>query len=234
MLLALLAFFAVCGSGWAAAPSQAAPQAPPDIGARARALLNDARYQRGFPALPPETGTGPPRRSRRYPGDIAPGDVDPVPSLSRVPMSALSTFAAILGAVAVAVGVAWVLGLRQVGGRPSVPTDAPPEEAVAALRRRAAGDDADRLAAEGRWAEALHALLLQTIRSLGERSLTPLPPSFTSRELLALAPLSGETRQAFAGMVRTVEGAWFGGLPVGPEDYRENRERFRRITAEAG
>jgi hypothetical protein len=130
--------------------------------------------------------------------------------------------------------VAWVLGLRRIGGTPALPPGAPPQEAVAPARHRVAGDEADRLAAEGRWADALHALLLQTIRSLGDRSPTPLPPSFTSRELLALAPLSGEARQAFAGMVRTVEGAWFGGLPVGPEDYRENRERFRRITAEAG
>lgn len=227
LLLTLLALFAALGPGWAGTVVT--------IGDRARAVLADPRYQHGFPSLPQGSETGPPGRSRRYPGDIAPGDVDPAPSLSRVPLSALSTFAVILGAVVVAAGVGWLLGLRRMRPGPAAPPVPDPEGDGTLLRRgKMTGDEADRLAAEGRWADALHALLLQAIRSLSERSPTPLPPSFTSRELLALAPLSGEARQAFAAMVRAVEGAWFGGLPVGPEDYRENRERFQRIAAEAG
>jgi len=87
--------------------------------------------------------------------------------------------------------------------------------------------DADRLAAEERWSEALHALLLQAIRVLSAGSPVTLRPSYTSRELLRLVPLSGEAQQAFAGLVRAVELSLFGGAQVGPDEYRENRERFQ-------
>jgi hypothetical protein len=76
-------------------------------------------------------------------------------------------------------------------------------------------------------------LLLQAIRILSGRLPAPLPPSSTSRELLRLVPLSAEAQQAFAGMVRAVGLSLFGGAPVGPEEYRENRERFRIVSGRA-
>jgi hypothetical protein len=47
-------------------------------------------------------------------------------------------------------------------------------------------------------------------------------------------PLSAEARQAFAGLVRAVELSLFGGAAVGPEEYQENRERFRIVSGGAG
>jgi hypothetical protein len=110
---------------------------------------------------------------------------------------------------------------------------APPEEEAGRRERSPAGDEAERLAAEGRWGEALHALLLQAIRHLTAGSPVALRASYTSRELLRLVPLSGEARQAFAGLVRAVELSLFGGAPVGPDEYRENRERFQLLRGGA-
>ncbi len=91
-------------------------------------------------------------------------------------------------------------------------------------------DDASRLAAEGRYAEAVHALLLAAIRHFAERSRTAIQPSRTSRELVRLLPLGPEAREAFAELVRTVELSLFGGADVGAEDYERNLARFQALT----
>ncbi len=44
-----------------------------------------------------------------------------------------------------------------------------------------------------------------------------------------LLPLQAEAREAFAGLVRTVEISLFGGLPAGPDDYRTSLERVRLL-----
>jgi hypothetical protein len=207
-----------------------------DVRARAHAVLSDPHYQRRVPDLPSEDGTGGPVWRRR-PGDLAPGDDGrPVASLSGISRSVAVILDAVLATLAAAV-VVWVAAAvwrrrkrgRMAAAAVSAAAGWPAEEARVE-RRSPRGGEAERLAGEGRWAEALHALLLQTIRGLAARSPVPLPSSSTSRELLALVPLSGAARQAFAGMVRAVERSLFGGAPVGPEDYRKNRDRFRTIS----
>lgn len=94
-------------------------------------------------------------------------------------------------------------------------------------------DDASRLAAEGRHAEAVHALLLAAIRHFAERSRTAVPPSRTSRELVRLLPLGPDAREAFAELVRTVELSLFGGVAVGAEDYERSLARFQALTRRA-
>ncbi|MDX1997206.1 MAG: DUF4129 domain-containing protein [Thermoanaerobaculia bacterium] len=78
---------------------------------------------------------------------------------------------------------------------------------------------ADRLAAEGRWAEALQALLGDVLARLSERFRVPLPPARTTREALRALPLQGDPREALATWVATEERALFGRQPVGPADY---------------
>jgi hypothetical protein len=90
-------------------------------------------------------------------------------------------------------------------------------------------EDASRLAAQGRYAEAVHALLLAAIRHFAERSRTAVQPSRTSRELVRLLPLGPETREAFTELVRTVELSFFGGAAVGPEEWERNLARFRDV-----
>jgi hypothetical protein len=86
--------------------------------------------------------------------------------------------------------------------------------------------DALALAGEGRYAEAVHALLLHAIRRLAARSPQPPPPSRTSRELVRLLPLAPEARRAFAELVAAVERSLFGGAAVGREEFERSLDRY--------
>jgi hypothetical protein len=134
--------------------------------------------------------------------------------------------------VAVALIVGWsIQAIARRRGRPeSAASGSAAVETSAVPERDLVYDDAARLAAEGRYAEAVHALLIAAIRHFAERSRTAVQPSRTSRELVKLLPLGPDARAAFADLVRTVELSLFGGAPVGAEDYERNLERFRALT----
>ncbi len=84
--------------------------------------------------------------------------------------------------------------------------------------------NAETLAGEGRFAEAIHALLLDTLGSLSRAA--RLAPSLTSREIVARFPLAPAARDALAGLVDAVEITWFGGVVPGETEYRRCLERF--------
>lgn len=91
-------------------------------------------------------------------------------------------------------------------------------------------DDIEVLAAAGRYAEAIHLLLLRTIGALTKAS-TSLPLSLTSREILAGVPFRPGARDVLAGLVDAVEVSLFGGRPVGEPAYVDCRARFERFAA---
>ena len=91
-------------------------------------------------------------------------------------------------------------------------------------------DEVDALAAAGRFAEAIHLLLLRTIAAL-PRAAAALSPSLTSRELLGHASFRPGAQEAMAGLVDAVEVSLFGGRPVPEAAYRECRARFDRFVA---
>jgi hypothetical protein len=88
-------------------------------------------------------------------------------------------------------------------------------------------DDADQLAHEGRFADAIHVLLLRTLHELASQSLVRVTPAMTSREVLARVPLLGDARDALAGLVTAVELTWFGDDVPGPDDYARCRQQFQ-------
>jgi hypothetical protein len=95
-------------------------------------------------------------------------------------------------------------------------------------------DEVERLAAEGRYAEAVHLLLLRAVAALGSR--VPLPPSLTSREVVKASGLEGAPGDALERLVRVVERSRFGGRPVDRLDFegaREHAERLREGKAVA-
>jgi hypothetical protein len=96
------------------------------------------------------------------------------------------------------------------------PADAAPVEIPIA--------SAEALAAEGRWAEAIHALLLETLEALSRAA--RLAPSLTSREIVDRVPLPGRARDALSGLVLAVELSRFGGSPAAEDDYRACLARF--------
>lgn len=137
----------------------------------------------------------------------------------------------VLLVVAVVLLAVWLMGkIPWRRSEEETGADGRGEEPAATPDREPAFEDAARLAAEGRYAEAIHALLLAAIRHFAERSRTAVQPSRTSRELIRLLPLGAETREAFSELVRDVELSLFGGAPVSMEDYERSLSRFRVLT----
>lgn len=85
------------------------------------------------------------------------------------------------------------------------------------------------LAAAGRFAEAIHALLLETLAALSRAS--RLAPSLTSREILARVTLPARAREALGALVLAVEISRFGGTEAGEADYRACLDRFETFLA---
>lgn len=97
-------------------------------------------------------------------------------------------------------------------------------------RARALLQDADRLAELGRFEEAVRTLLHRSIDDIEGRTPRAIKSAQTSREIASLPILPEPVREAFAPLVRAVERSWFGGLPLGPEDYRTCRDSYARFA----
>jgi hypothetical protein len=87
------------------------------------------------------------------------------------------------------------------------------------------GEDAEALAAEGRYSDAIHALLLGVLARRGG-----LHPAWTSREALKRLRLEPTGREALGEIVALVERTLFGGLPATRADYESARARREAIA----
>jgi hypothetical protein len=97
-----------------------------------------------------------------------------------------------------------------------------PEEAGA----RSWLQEADALAREGRFAEAIHHLLFRSIEDIANRRPALVRPALTSRELAASENIPGRARDLFAGIARLVERNLFGGRPVSERDWLGARATY--------
>jgi uncharacterized protein DUF4129 len=220
----LLAGAALLSGGPAGAQSETA-----EIQAKARAVLGDPRYQRELPAHAPPPADP---RYRGGPSVRLPSSADSaaLPALGAGAFLAQVVFV-VLVVIAVLLVLFWLS--RELISRSRAPREGPGAEEPAeteTAEREPAFEDAARLAAEGRHAEAIHALLLAAIRHFAAHSRVAVQPSRTSRELVRLLPLGPEPRQAFTELVRTVELSLFGGVAVGREEYERSLSRFRALT----
>lgn len=87
--------------------------------------------------------------------------------------------------------------------------------------------EADLLAAEGRYAEAVHHLLRRSIDDIARRRPQLVRPALTSRELSASSAIPLSARDLFAGIARLVERSLFGGRPVDATDWTQARAAYR-------
>jgi uncharacterized protein DUF4129 len=122
-------------------------------------------------------------------------------------------------AVLVVLAVSW-LARRLGGGARDVEVAEAASEAPPAIPI----DSAQALAGEGRWAEAIHALLLETLQALSLAA--RLAPSLTSREIVEQVALPAPARDALEGLVVAVEVSRFGGAPAAEGDYSACLSRF--------
>lgn len=87
-------------------------------------------------------------------------------------------------------------------------------------------EEADALAGQGQYAEAVHLLLLRSIEDIEERRPQSLRRAFTSREIERLHVLPDAARVAYAGISRVVERALFAGHAVGAPEFERARKEY--------
>ena len=97
-----------------------------------------------------------------------------------------------------------------------------PDEAAA----RSLLEEADALAKEGRFAEAVHLLLFRSIEDIQVRKSGGVPRSLTAREIGGLQDLPDRARSAFSPIIRVVERSFFGGRDVDATGWSEARKSY--------
>ena len=236
------------GTGDAVAPALPAMDAP--AGSRVDAVVASV-FQRGDyqQTLPGSTGIGADEAEIGPPttADVPPPGVPAAGPLLPVLARALRLVAwAVLAAACVVVAV-WVVsrmrlrlglpGRRRPGeASPAVRPDAASRAATAdAARGVPTADAAAALAADGRYGDAIHALLLTALDDLGRR-LGPLPPSKTSREVArSVCPpglaAASSAAEALHTLVGAVERSRFAARAAGAADYARCRAAYQRFAA---
>jgi hypothetical protein len=91
-------------------------------------------------------------------------------------------------------------------------------------------EEADELAAAGRFVEAMHVLLLQGLAHMRQRLDQQFSDSLTSREILRSTNLPEAARGALRDVVDRVELTYFGKRPAALADYTACRESFNALT----
>jgi hypothetical protein len=111
----------------------------------------------------------------------------------------------------------------------AVPAVQPPSE----TRARALMAEADRLAAEGRFAEAVHVLLFRGVDDIRDQRPELFRRALTSREIAALSALPERARAEFGRIAAVVERSFFGGRPVDAGSFAECRRAYEAFAAPA-
>jgi len=93
---------------------------------------------------------------------------------------------------------------------------------------------ADALAGEGRFAEAMHALLLQSVTEIRSRLDARIADSLTSREILRRVRLTADGAAALREIILSVEWTYFGEHPADASDYGRCRQHFETLGRALG
>jgi len=86
--------------------------------------------------------------------------------------------------------------------------------------------EADALAAQGRYAEAIHHLLFRSIEDISRKRPDIVRPALTSREIGSADAIPSAARDLFVGIVRLVERSLFGGRAVDQDDWTSARAAY--------
>ena len=199
-LAIVLAVLALAGSGVAA-------QTPQEVQQRAEQAIRRLNLQTDFPVVPEPPGFKLPS----FP-----------PELLWIVIAAavavlLYAFRDLIPILRSAPGEDWASDEARQGDR-KVGTPA------------AALGTADQLAAEGRFVEAMHVLLLQGLAAIRVGLDEEFADSLTSREILRSARLSDTGRSSLRDIVDRVELTYFGQRPAALADYVACRTSFNALT----
>jgi hypothetical protein len=100
-----------------------------------------------------------------------------------------------------------------------------------ARRARALLEEADALAAAGRFDEAAHVLLYRTIDDLEGRRPRAVRPALTSRDIAALEVIPPPARGAFAVIAEVVERSFFGGRRLDAGAFAACRQAYEAFVS---
>jgi hypothetical protein len=95
-----------------------------------------------------------------------------------------------------------------------------------AAKARTLLEDADKLAAAGRFAEAVHLILFRSIEDIETRRPDLIKPALTSRDIAELDGVPERVRRTFSEIARVVERSFFGGRPVGADEFAACRKAY--------
>lgn len=87
-------------------------------------------------------------------------------------------------------------------------------------------EEADALAREGKYAEAVHLLLFRSIEDIQTRRGQRLSTALTAREIGALKDLPARPREALGPIIAIVERSFFGGRPVDETGWQTARKSY--------
>lgn len=203
---------------------------PPAEGTRVE-VPGEASQQTPLPRAtrPPsaETETRPVVETPQIIPSAPPAPVDPGPL-------ALGIFWVIVGLIAA--GLLYLIVSRlagwRLGGRDRAASGAAEEAEwrIGEAPARQMLDEADVLAADGRYSEAAHLLLHRSIAEIDRRRPATVRKALTSRDIAALPSLPPSPRSAFAAIVRAVERSLFGRRPLDEPGWRECRDAYHRFA----
>lgn len=108
-----------------------------------------------------------------------------------------------------------------------------PEYRPAAARAHALLEEADRLAAEGHFGEAVRVLLHRSIEDMEKVFPMAIVPSMTSREISTIEHLSTHGRATFVKIAQAVERNLFAGRPLTADTYNDCRRAYEGFALEA-
>ncbi len=101
-------------------------------------------------------------------------------------------------------------------------------------RARILLDEIDALAAQGKYAEAVHTLLFRSIQDIDANRPNVIRRSLTSREIGELAILTPNARDVFSNIAFIVERSFFGGQEIGKADFDTARAAYTDLTRQDG
>ncbi len=101
-----------------------------------------------------------------------------------------------------------------------------PASTAQSNRMEEAQIEADDLARQGHYGEAMHVLLLKSLNEIRRHLGVDFAVSLTSREILRRIQLSDIGRRALTAIIQSVERTYFGGQEAGQADYSDCRNNF--------
>ncbi|WP_420144640.1 DUF4129 domain-containing protein [Sphingobium sp.] len=87
-------------------------------------------------------------------------------------------------------------------------------------------EEADALAGQGRYAEAVHHLLLRSVEDMARRRPLIVRPALTSRDLARADGIPSAPRRLFAEIAAAVERSLFGGRPIDADEWGRCRHAY--------